>query len=100
MFIVRNEGFECENCGTINPPADKTCRDHCIKCLFSKHVDVEPGDRANTCQGLMRPMGVTLKGGYWDKIQYTCTKCHQSHQNKVADDDDRGSLMKILSQEN
>ncbi|HIQ57626.1 TPA: RNHCP domain-containing protein, partial [Candidatus Gracilibacteria bacterium] len=38
-FKVINEEFTCEWCGEINPPSKGTCRNHCRKCLCSKHVD-------------------------------------------------------------
>ena len=28
---------------------------HCPRCLYSKHVDINPGDRAEQCDGMMEP---------------------------------------------
>ncbi|WP_420871372.1 RNHCP domain-containing protein [Lysinibacillus xylanilyticus] len=42
----------------VEPLTNGSFRNHCPKCLFSKHVDTVPGDRASTCKGLMRPIGV------------------------------------------
>ena len=48
-FNELDEGFICENCGKEVTPAGYTSRDHCPYCLYSKHVDINPGDRQNTC---------------------------------------------------
>src|SRR3989344_4073116 len=56
MFIPREEPFICEHCGFAVEPLERgTCRSHCPKCLWSKHVDHEPGDRASSCHGMMEP---------------------------------------------
>jgi len=70
-----NDEFICENCGEKNPPAKKTCRNHCRKCLFSKHVDEKlPGDRASKCGGKMQPIGIS--GNFENlKIVHRCEKC-------------------------
>jgi ribosomal protein L40E len=87
-FIVKNNGFICEKCRTKNPPAPKTCRNHCIKCLYSKHVDDKfPGDRKSNCQGLMKPIGTE---GDIDHLQiiHQCEKCDKVIKNKIAADDE------------
>ena len=59
---------------------------HCPSCLYSKHVDIMPGDRANQCNGLMKPIGIEkYKDSY--KIIYKCIKCNQLHKNIMATDD-------------
>jgi len=42
-----NETFTCKNCGRTVVPYDSGSnhRNHCPNCLFSLHVDDEPGDR-------------------------------------------------------
>ena len=52
-FTKNDNGFICENCGHEVLPLGYTSRNHCPKCLASKHVDVLPGDRQNTCGGVM-----------------------------------------------
>jgi hypothetical protein len=44
------EDFECEHCGHLEEGNGYT--NHCTSCLWSKHVDINPGDRAAECQGL------------------------------------------------
>ncbi|MDH3324660.1 MAG: RNHCP domain-containing protein [Candidatus Peregrinibacteria bacterium] len=95
-FTVINEGFKCEVCGYENSPAEATCRDHCIKCLCSKHVDVNPGDRAETCQGVLRPLEIEISGAELKSIIYKCEKCKVTRKNKIAIDDDREKLFEII----
>ena len=95
-FAKNDEGFVCQNCGFKVQPLGYTSRDHCPNCLVSIHIDVNPGDRANTCKGLLIPVGVeTNKKGY--VINYKCEKCGQLHNNKKADDDDFDTLLKVMN---
>ena len=64
---------------------------HCPECLWSKHVDVFPGDRAEVCHGLMEPIGQEIKAGSHD-ILYRCVKCKIERRNKVAKEDNRDIL--------
>ena len=69
-------------------------RDHCPNCLYSKHVDISPGDRMNSCLGLMEPIGVEkYKNTY--KIIYKCLKCGQIHKNIMANDDNYDLIIKL-----
>lgn len=81
-----DETFICENCDKEVPKLGYTARDHCPYCLYSKHLDINPGDRKNSCQGLMKPIGIEkYKKSY--KIIYNCNKCHTIHRNIMANDD-------------
>ena len=96
QFTMRDENFICENCHKKVKPLGYTARDHCPYCLYSKHVDINPGDRNNPCKGLLKPIGIEkFKDTY--KILYKCEKCHQSHKNIVAKDDDMNAIIKISS---
>lgn len=96
QFTMRDENFICENCHNEVKPLGYTARDHCPYCLYSKHVDINPGDRNNPCKGLLKPIGIEkFKDTY--KILYKCEKCHQSHKNIVAKDDDMNTIIKISS---
>lgn len=44
-FTEIDEEFICEHCGQHVPKLGYSCRNHCPYCLYSKHVDVNPGDR-------------------------------------------------------
>ncbi len=98
QFNMMDENFICENCGKEVQKANYTARDHCPYCLYSKHVDINPGDRANTCKGLLKPVGIEkFKDTY--KILYRCTKCNQEHKNIMANDDDMNEIIKISNVE-
>lgn len=89
-----DENFICENCNKSVEKLNYTARDHCPYCLYSKHVDINPGDRANSCQGLLQPIDIEkFKNTY--KIIYRCEKCGEMHKNIVASDDDTSVLIEI-----
>lgn len=93
-FNMIDEGFICENCGKEISPLIYSARDHCPYCLFSKHVDILPGDRANECHGLLEPIKIEkFKNTY--KIIYKCKKCHQIHKNIMASDDDMNLIIEL-----
>ena len=97
MFIKNDEAFKCINCGSQVEKLGYTSRDHCNNCLYSIHVDITPGDRANDCKGLLKPVNVinTKKGM---QIEYICTKCGQSLRNIIADDDSKQEILKIIKE--
>ena len=91
-----DEKFICENCGKEVPKLEYSARDHCPYCLYSKHVDITPGDRLNECKGLLKPIGIEkFKDTY--KIIYKCEICHEQHKNIIAIDDDMNEIIKISS---
>ena len=93
-FKELDEAFICENCKKKVSPLGYTSRDHCPYCLYSKHVDENPGDRSNPCRGLLKPIGIEkYKDTY--KILYQCTRCHKEHKNIIAKDDDMNEIIKI-----
>ena len=94
QFTMRDESFTCENCHKEVKPLGYTARDHCPYCLYSKHVDIMPGDRLNECQGLLKPIGIEkFKDTY--KIVYQCQKCNQIHKNIMAKDDNFDLIIKL-----
>lgn len=94
---MRDENFICENCNNNVTKLGYTARDHCPICLYSKHVDILPGDRENTCQGLLEPIGIEkFKETY--KIIYKCLKCGELHKNIIADDDDKNLIIELSIQ--
>lgn len=96
-FTMRDEPFICEHCSKEVNKLNYTARDHCPFCLYSKHVDVMPGDRLNSCQGLLKPIGIEkFKKTY--KIIYKCEKCHQYHKNIIADDDNMNVIIELSKQ--
>lgn len=96
-FTMRDEEFICENCGKQVSKLNYTARDHCPFCLYSKHVDINPGDRLNTCKGLLKPIAIEkFKDSY--KIVYKCVKCNQIHKNIMASDDDMDIIIKLSNE--
>jgi RNHCP domain len=65
-------------------------RNHCPACLWSKHVDVRPGDRAATCRGLMRPVRIESRGGKGLAVVHRCEACGFTRPNRIADDPGQG----------
>ena len=91
---MRDENFICEHCNNNVNRLGYTARDHCPNCLYSKHVDINPGDRANECKGLLKPIGIEkFKDTY--KIIYKCEKCGRLHKNKMADDDNMDLIIEL-----
>ena len=88
MALVRkleNTSFQCEKCGAnVEPLTNGSFRNHCPFCLYSKHMDNSPGDRASDCRGLMKPVGLdySSKKGY--QLIHCCVECNKMIKNKVA----------------
>ena len=96
-FTEIDEEFICENCGEKVKPLGYSCRNHCPKCLHSKHVDVNPGDREETCHGILEPISVELdsKKGY--VIVFRCKKCRAIRRNKAAKDDNMDLIISLTA---
>ena len=91
---MKDENFVCENCKRNVTKLNYTARDHCPYCLYSKHVDINPGDRLNTCLGLLEPIGIEkYKDTY--KIIYRCQKCKEIHKNIMAKDDNMDLIIEL-----
>lgn len=95
-FKKLDEGFICVNCGKEVKPLGYTSRNHCPYCIHSIHVDINPGDRANTCKGVLSPIGVETKKGEY-MIVFKCKKCGEVSRNKMANDDDYNKVLEISS---
>lgn len=96
MFIKNDNTFICENCGKEVQKLEYTSRDHCNHCLCSKHVDKDPGDRLETCHGLLRPVNVLVSSKKGEVILYECQKCGARRRNIVAEDDSREEIYNIM----
>lgn len=91
-----NHWFVCKGCWVVVLPASKTTRNHCPECFFSLHVDGDvPWDRDTSCWGDMLPINFLIKHGK-QKIEFQCVKCNKTHTNKVAGDDELGSLLDYI----
>jgi len=93
-FNMLNEDFICFNCGKQVIKSNYTARDHCPYCLYSKHVDINPGDRQNPCKGLLEPIGIEkYKDSF--KILYKCKRCGMTHKNIIHNDDNMDLIIEL-----
>ncbi|KAB8161716.1 RNHCP domain-containing protein [Streptomyces sp. 3MP-14] len=99
---AQNQGFTCEHCGaSVVPLTNGSYRNHCPACLWSKHVDLMPGDRAATCHGLMRPQHIEHRRKKGLAIMHRCVECGFVRANRIADDlrqsDDVDAIAALMS---
>ncbi len=99
-FKKNDNGFICEVCKKEVKPLGYTSRNHCPFCLSSLHVDVMPGDRANGCRGVLKPIQTLPHPKKGFIIVFKCEKCGEIVRNKAADDDNNDLLIKLTKNEN
>lgn len=86
------EDFVCAHCG--QRVVGNGFTNHCPACLWSKHVDNDPGDRAATCGGQMRP--VRLEGSTPSyRIIHRCERCEVERAVKTAEADNPEALVAL-----
>ncbi|MBU6370992.1 MAG: RNHCP domain-containing protein [Patescibacteria group bacterium] len=86
------EDFICEHCGAAVKGNGYT--NHCPKCLWSKHVDKNPGDRAEKCGGMMRPVRIEQEGGKM-MIVHECEKCGFVRRAELRRQDDPAEAIEV-----
>jgi hypothetical protein len=87
------EDFVCEHCGALIHGDGYT--NHCSRCLHSKHVDIDPGDRAAECRGLMVPVDVLVERG--DRVLvHRCATCGAERRCRTAAEDDVDVMNEIV----
>jgi len=91
-FKKKIEDFDCEHCGQHMTGDGYT--NHCKKCLWSKHVDIFPGDRAETCGGLLEPLGVLKKGEDYI-LTHRCIRCKAEKTITARPDDNFEALISL-----
>lgn len=94
-FQRQIENFICENCGYHAQGDGYT--NHCPQCLWSKHVDINPGDRLNSCIGLMEPIAIEQKHGDSYIVQ-RCLVCGFKKRNKQQKNDNIEAIIKLSAQ--
>ncbi len=92
MFKKTKENFECQNCG--REVLGDGFTNHCPDCLYSKHVDINPGDRLSKCGGLMEPVNV-IKNGREYSLIHKCIKCGYEKTNKCQKEDNFDTVLQI-----
>lgn len=93
-FQKRAEDFQCEQCGALVTGNGYT--NHCPYCLYGKHVDIFPGDRLETCGGLMEPVLYEKARGQ-EKLTHRCLRCGKMKKNKVQAEDSFEALVGLAA---
>lgn len=91
-FTRTAENFVCEVCHIHIEGTGYT--NHCPNCLWSKHVDKNPGDRLETCGGMMKPTHVEKKKGEWI-LTHRCEKCGFERKNRMGEEDNFEKAVEI-----
>ena len=91
-FTKTIEDFNCAHCGTVVHGNGYT--NHCPNCLWSKHVDNNPGDRSATCGGMMKPVSVIPDGERFI-ITHKCEICGKTKRQRTSDDDNIDAIIEI-----
>ncbi len=87
------EDFTCGRCGAAVTGDGYT--NHCPVCLWSCHVDVNPGDRAADCGALMEPVAAGLRQDEWFLV-HRCVACGFVRRNRTDRHDDRAAVRALL----
>lgn len=91
------QGFQCLRCKHAVPHQSFGThhRNHCPLCLWSRHLDEEPGDRGCPCAQPMEPVAIEVRrDGEWS-IVHRCTGCGLLRTNRIAGDDRELSLLSL-----
>ena len=91
-FTKNQEDFTCVVCGTQVHGNGYT--NHCPKCLSSLHVDINPGDRACACKGIMQAIGLEHRNGR-DIILHRCQSCGFERKNQTSSEDSFEALLAL-----
>ena len=83
-FTKNDDSFICVHCGKKVEPLGYTSRNHCPHCLWSLHVDINPGDRANPCRGELEPIRTEPDAKKGFIIIHRCKRCGEIRRNKAA----------------
>ena len=92
-FSKNDDSFICAHCGKKVEPLGYSSRNHCPFCLSSLHVDINPGDRANPCGGILKPIRVEPDPRRGYVIIHRCqrcggsSRCRAAHEAKIQPDD-------------
>ncbi len=57
-------------------------------------MDINPGDRLNTCGGMMQPILVETNHGKYVLV-HKCQKCGTEKRNKTSENDDMEAVIKL-----
>ena len=101
-FTKNDDGFICAHCGREVEPLGYTSRNHCPFCLWSVHIDINPGDRLCECGGALEPIRTEPDAKRGFIIIHKCEKCGEIRRNRAALDaktqpDNRSLLIKLTA---
>jgi len=92
-FTRTVEDFICAKCSTEVRGNGYT--NHCPNCLYSLDIDINPGDRASVCGGLMASIDVRPEqDGY--VITHQCIRCGKVRNNRSAPGDNFEVMLEIM----
>lgn len=86
-FICKNCNFEVKGNGYTN---------HCPNCLYSLHIDKYPGDRQESCLGLMMPVDIITKGGEAKYVIHSCQLCKITKRNILNPNDSVKAILDVM----
>ena len=97
-----NTAFTCHRCSLeVAPLSNGSYRNHCPGCLYSQHLDLVPGDRAFSCEGMMEPIGMKYRSGKGLQVVHRCMTCGMVRANRAASGtvqpDDLEALLRLPS---
>ena len=92
-FVRTKEDFTCGHCDKEVKGTGYT--NHCPNCLWSRHVDVNPGDRASKCGGMMEPVSAEAEKDSYI-IANRCVRCGHIKRNTSAPNDDFDRIAEIV----
>ena len=95
-FTRKAEDFECRECGLMVIGSGYT--NHCPRCLWSMHVDVNPGDRACPCRGMMEPASAVYGRGFF-RIMHRCVECGMEKNVSSSEGDSAEALVELADSE-
>lgn len=82
---AQNQSFICKRCHKhVMAVTNGSYRNHCPFCLYSVHVDNQPGDRGQECHGLMKPINVVFNSKKGFQIVQQCLQCGIKKVNVLA----------------
>lgn len=92
-FTRTIEDFTCGTCGFEVKGNGYT--NHCPRCLWSRHVDKNPGDRAEECGGMMEPIRAEKEGERL-VLTHRCARCGFERRNTLQREDDFDVFLKVM----
>ena len=69
---------------------------HCPHCLWSRHVDNNPGDRASNCGAMMAPIAAEpTRDGF--VIIHKCERCGKTIRQHSAENDNIDAIIALTT---